>query len=155
MLGAPSCAVWHGPPTRVQSLERLPHFVHFSSYRIFFNENNSVHHFSCQIKRMFTWELVVAALKARPCRWHNHRCRWELPTGSSLSASSWSYPAGRAHLQHSTGLALVRLTVTWITNSSTYNSLLVRITTFGPLGYIAWRWKVAYQQSASKEKSSA
>ena len=45
------------------------------------------------------------------------------------------------HVQHGTaqrgtGLGLPQLAVMWITNSSMYNGLLVRITTFHPLMHI-------------------
>lgn len=69
---------------------------------------------------------------------------WELPVGSSVSVSMLSVSVKREFVQHGTaqpwkpgcmcspGLGSLRLTVTWITNASMYNSLLVRITTMHP-----------------------
>ena len=37
---------------------RFPHFGHLSYYRIFSQENNSIHHIYYQTERTFTWDLL-------------------------------------------------------------------------------------------------
>jgi len=48
---------------QIPSMEELHHFcVNLSFSRIFLKENNSSHHFYCQIERTFTGQLVAAVL---------------------------------------------------------------------------------------------
>jgi len=47
-------AVW------IPSMGRSLLFGYLRSYRAFSKENNIIHRFSCQTKRMFTWELLAA-----------------------------------------------------------------------------------------------
>lgn len=47
----PSCAVWHWISSEgTAHCADAIHFAHFGPYQIFFNENNSIFHFYCQIE---------------------------------------------------------------------------------------------------------
>ena len=94
--------------------------------------NNSICHF-CQTKRVFIWEHAASLWdkdKGMPVvSWP--AAKWEMPTGFSDMISCWVYLAATWYRQHSTAQACasLRSTLTWISNSSMYNSLLVRTTT--------------------------
>lgn len=131
MLGAPRRAVWHGPPTRAQSLERLPHFLQWKQFCSSFLLSNKkdIHVTAC----CCSFKDKATQVAQSP-----------VPSGSCPQAPL-SQPAAELILQAgrtcSTGLALVRLTVTWITNSPTYNSLLVRITYIRSVGLHSLKMK--------------
>lgn len=139
LLGTLSCAASNGFLIRPQhtmqilSMEGFPHFDHLSHYTIVLKENNRIHYLFCQTKRMFTCELL---LNARTCKWRNRQClvatKWELPEGTSFAVNWKNLSCGQrifatqhrpedqavCAAQHSTELALLRSTVTWITDFS-------------------------------------
>lgn len=88
------------PTVQIPSLERLQHFAHFSPHWIFFNENNSVFHFYCQMKGCLHESLLLQPwIKARPQSWCNQQAG--AAHGPFLAVGGWAHPAARALVQHS------------------------------------------------------
>ena len=82
------------------SWKGYPIFSCSNSCRIFLEENNAFHHFCCQWKRMFTWELLAAVLCKGCAGGGITGTGWELPTGSSVTIKGTVYPAAMEYVQH-------------------------------------------------------
>lgn len=128
MLGAPCSAALESSsvPCRPHQKEGLVRSGHSSFYRIFLQENNSIHHFYCQTKDVhMRTSLVRCEIKARPCRCVITGMNWE----PLLSSPDLICPARRQKCQHGTGLKgmlLVRSTA-WpcaFTDSLLHGSLI-------------------------------
>lgn len=119
---------------------------------IFLEENNSIHHFYCEGNGCLCKNLLLHfKAKTTTHRWCNH---WycELPAASSVTIShlslscrqgisttqAWKPCCVCSVVWDSTGLWLLMLPVMWITNSSRYNSFLVRVATHPTLHFMSF-----------------
>lgn len=73
-------------------MQGLLHFGHLSYYTILLEENNRIHHFYCQTKRMLTWEILAALVNKGK---DTQAVLPQVPAGSSLIINQLNLRCGR------------------------------------------------------------
>lgn len=135
-------------------------FLPFEIYRVLLKENNSIHHFYCQIKVMFPWELVAVCLdkgeRCRLCyRWYRVGAGYKLLLQWAHQVSS----AAREKRHHSPqalrqcctcSQILLTLTVAWIADSLKCSALWAQITIAAELLWMEEKQNIIFK-SAGKQ----